>query len=158
MKKSLVAYFSASGVTAGVAKRLAQAAQADIFEIRPQESYTETDLNWTDKESRSSVEMRDSDCRPALAEAAPDLSVYDVIFVGFPVWWYREPRIIDTFIEKCNLEGKTVVPFATSGGSEIGLSGENIQVLAPRATVHKGQRFDEKVSDEDLYQWAVQWL
>ena len=158
MGKILVAYFSASGVTAGVAKRLAKVTHADLFEIRPQVPYTEEDLNWTDRESRSSVEMRDPDCRPALADALPNISEYDVVFVGFPVWWYREPSIVDTFISGCDLTGKTVVPFATSGGSEIGPSGDNIQALAPKATVRKGQRFDANVSEEDLSNWANQWL
>ena len=158
MGKVLVAYFSASGTTANVAKRLAKVTQADLFEIRPQVPYTEADLNWTDRASRSSMEMRDPDCRPALADALPNTQQYDVIFVGFPVWWYREPSIIDTFIQGCELEGRTVVPFATSGGSEIGPSGENMQALAPKAKVQTGQRFDAKVSEEELSEWAAQWL
>lgn len=158
MGKVLVAYFSASGTTANVAKRLAKVTQADLFEIRPQVPYTEADLNWTDRASRSSMEMRDPDCRPALADALPNTQQYDVVFVGFPVWWYREPSIIDTFIQGCELEGRTVVPFATSGGSEIGPSGENMQALAPKAKVQTGQRFDAKVSEEELSKWAAQWL
>ena len=158
MGKVLVAYFSASGTTANVAKRLAKVTQADLFEIRPQVPYTEADLNWTDRASRSSMEMRDPDCRPALADALPNTQQYDVIFVGFPVWWYREPSIIDTFIQGCELEGRTVVPFATSGGSEIGPSGENMQALAPKAKVQTGQRFDAKGREEELSEWAAQWL
>jgi len=158
MKKSLVTYFSASGVTAELAKRLAKAVQADIYEIRPQKPYTDADLNWMDKNSRSSVEMKDLSCRPAIVLPTPDTQKYDVIFVGFPVWWYREPSIIDTFMEACNFDGKTVVPFATSGGSGIGQSGENMQKLAPGAKVHKGERLNANASETTLADWAKNYL
>jgi flavodoxin len=154
--KKLVAYFSASGVTKAVAQKLAQAANADLFEIVPQQIYTNADLNWRDKHSRSSVEMNDRACRPAMA-AAPDVSGYDVIFVGFPVWWYREPSIIDTFMESTDFTGKTVVPFCTSGGSGLGDAAKNMQDLAQGAKVPNGKRFSASASSDELKQWAEQF-
>jgi flavodoxin len=154
--KKLVAYFSASGVTKAVAQKLAQAANADLFEIVPQQIYTNADLNWRDKHSRSSVEMNDHACRPAMA-AAPDVSGYDVIFVGFPVWWYREPSIIDTFMESTDFTGKTVVPFCTSGGSGLGDAAKNMQALAQGAKVPNGKRFSASASSDELKQWAEQF-
>ena len=120
MKKSLVAYFSASGTTAKVAKTLAKAAQADLYEIRPAIPYTQADLNWMDRKSRSSVEMQDKDFRPALADTDAGIADYDVIFLGFPIWWYVAPTIIHTFLESYDFSGKTIVLFATSGGSDFG--------------------------------------
>ena len=157
MKKILVAYFSASGVTAGVAERLAEAAGADLFEIKPEIPYTKADLNWMDKKSRSTVEMNDRSCRPAMAET-PDISPYDVIFVGFPVWWYREPSIIDTFMESGDFTGKTVIPFCTSGGSGLGDSANNLQVLAKNANVMDGKRFGSRSAAEELKNWASRWI
>ena len=156
-KKALVAYFSATGTTKGVAERLAGAIGAELYEIVPEQAYTVADLNWRDKESRSSVEMRDRASRPAIAGAAPDLSAFDVIFVGYPIWWYREPSIIDTFVEAnaAALAGKTIVPFATSGGSEMGDSSANLQALAPEAKVKEGRRFRGSTSAEDLKKWAA---
>lgn len=158
MKKSLVAYFSASGVTAELAKRLAKAVQADLYEIRPQQPYTDADLNWMDKNSRSTLEMKDPACRPAIVLPVPDTQNYEVIFVGFPVWWYREPSIIDTFIEACDLKGKKVVPFATSGTSGIGDSGKNMQKLAPDADVETGKRLDAHMTESALADWAKTYL
>ena len=157
-KKTLVAYFSASGVTAGVADRLAKAIGAELFEIKPEQIYTEADLDWRNKQSRSSVEMQDKASRPAIASKVENIAQYDVVFVGFPIWWYREPSIIDTFMESYNFSGKTVVPFATSGSSGIGPSGENMQKLAPNAKVLEGKRFRHDVSAEDLKKWAAEWL
>ena len=156
MKKILVAYFSASGVTAKVAEKLAQAAGADLFEIKPEQPYTRADLNWMDKQSRSTVEMKDRNCRPAMA-AKPDVSGYDVILVGFPVWWYREPSIIDTFMESADFTGKTVVPFCTSGGSGLGDSAKNMQSLAFGAKVLEGKRFSSSASSDELKKWAEQF-
>lgn len=156
MKKILVAYFSASGVTAKVAAKLAEAAGADLFEIKPEQPYTKADLNWMNKQSRSTLEMKDRNCRPAMAEN-PDLCGYDVILVGFPVWWYREPSIIDTFMESADFTGKTVVPFCTSGGSGLGDSAKNMQALAPDAKVLDGTRFRASVSADDLKKWAEQF-
>ena len=156
MNKILVAYFSASGVTAKVAKKMAEAVDADLFEIAPQTPYTKADLDWTNKKSRSSLEMEDSNCRPAMAATA-DIAPYDVILVGFPIWWYREPSIIDTFMESADFGGKTVVPFCTSGGSGLGSSAQNMQALAPAAKVLEGKRFSRLTSAKELKQWAEQF-
>lgn len=153
----MVAYFSASGVTAKVARRLAKAIDADLFGIRPETPYTRADLNWMDKKSRSTLEMNDPSCRPAMAQV-PDVSAYDVIFVGFPIWWYREPSIIDSFMESADFTGKTVVPFCTSGGSGIGDSAQNMQALARGAVVKKGRRFSALALAGELKKWAGQWL
>lgn len=120
MKKTLVVYFSASGVTARAAKEVAAAVGADLYEIRPEQPYTASDLDWMDKRSRSTLEMNDPACRPAIAEPVEQMEQYDTVFVGFPVWWYVEPRIVDTFLESYDFSGKTLIPFATSGGSGIG--------------------------------------
>lgn len=156
MKKILVAYFSASGVTEQVAGNMAKAAGADLLEIAPKQPYTHADLNWMDKQSRSTVEMKDRSCRPAMA-AKPDVSGYDVILVGFPVWWYREPSIIDTFMESADFTGKTVVPFCTSGGSGLGDSVANMQQLAPGAKVLNGKRFSSSASEDELKKWVQQF-
>ena len=138
-QKSLVAYFSASGQTARAARAIAAAVGADLFEIRPEPLYSAADLDWTNKKSRSSVEMNDSTCRPAMADAAPDLSQYDVIFLGFPIWWYVEPRIVDTFMEACDVAGKTFIPFATSGGSGVEGAARNLQKAYPQAQWKAGK-------------------
>ena len=158
MSKALVAYFSASGVTASLAARLAKAADADLFEIAPEVPYTSADLDWTDKKSRSTIEMNDPASRPAIGSKVADMGQYDVVFVGFPIWWYREPSIIDTFMEAYDFTGKTVVPFATSGGSGIGPSGKNMQKLAPGAKVDDGARFAARASEKELAGWAAKWL
>ena len=152
--RQLVAYFSASGTTRKVAEKLAKAIGADIFEIKPEVPYTKADLNWLSKKSRSSVEMSDTSCRPAIAESIDNMADYDTVFVGFPVWWYREPSIIDTFMESYDFTGKTVVPFCTSGGSGLGESGANMQALAPGAKLGIGERFKGRVSEEELAAWA----
>ena len=153
MSKVLVAYFSASGVTARLAKKIADQAGADLFKIVPEQVYTKADLNWMDKQSRSSVEMNDRDCRPAIASKIDDISQYTHVFVGFPVWWYREPSIIDTFMESYEWKGITVIPFCTSGGSGIGDSAKNMQALAPGAKVVNGKRFSASVSEKKLKTW-----
>ena len=158
MSKVLVAYFSAGGVTAKMAKKLADAIEADLFEITPEEPYTKADLNWMDKKSRSSVEMNDRNCRPAIRSRVESMAQYDVVFVGFPVWWYREPSIIDTFMEAYDFSGKTIIPFATSGMSGIGDSGKNMQDLAKGAKVLPGMRFKNSVSSGELKTWAEEWL
>ena len=152
--KTLVAYFSASGTTKKVSEKLAKAIGADISEIKPEVPYTKADLNWLSKKSRSSVEMSDTSCRPAIAESIDNMADYDTVFVGFPVWWYREPSIIDTFMESYDFTGKTVVPFCTSGGSGLGESGANMQALAPGAKLGIGERFKGRVSEEELAAWA----
>ena len=158
MSKALVAYFSASGVTSKVAKNLASAIGADIFEIKPVQKYSKADLNWMDKRSRSSVEMNDRSSRPAIAERVNQMSDYDVVFIGFPIWWYREPSIIDTFMETYDFSGKTIVPFATSGGNGLGDSAENMQTLAKGAKVEEGKRFGRNASASELKNWAEKYL
>lgn len=153
MKKALVAYFSASGVTKRAAEKLAKAAGADLFEIAPVQPYTRADLNWMDKKSRSTAEMSDRSCRPAMAKA-PEVAPYDVIFVGFPVWWYREPSIIDTFLESADFTGKTLIPFCTSGGSGLGESVDNFRALAPGAAVLPGKRLTQRDDEADLHSWV----
>lgn len=127
MSKILVAYFSASGVTKNAAEKLAKAANADLFEIKPVRPYTDADLDWTDKKSRSTVEMNDLSSRPEIANKCETMGSYDVVFVGFPIWWYVEPRIIDAFLESYDFSEKTVIPFATSGGSGLGKTSENFK-------------------------------
>ncbi len=158
MSKALVAFFSASGVTKKLSEKLANAIGADLFEIVPEQLYTDADLNWRDKQSRSSVEMNDRSCRPAITSKIDDMSGYDVVFVGFPVWWYREPSIIDTFAESYDFSGKTIVPFATSGGSDIGDSGKNIAELTKGARVDVGRKFSANASEADLKAWAEKFL
>ena len=157
--KILVAYFSASGVTAALSEKLAKAVDADLFEIVPETLYTKADLNWMSKKSRSSVEMADRSCRPAIAAASvvSDMAQYDKIFIGFPIWWYREPSIIDTFMEAYDFTGKTVIPFATSGISPMGESSKNLQALAPQAIVKEGKRFKASISEEKLKAWAEEF-
>ena len=158
MAKALVAYFSASGVTKKLSENLAGAIGADLFEIVPETLYTDDDLNWRDKNSRSSVEMNDRSCRPAISSKVENMAQYDVVFIGFPVWWYREPSIIDTFAESYDFGGKTIVPFATSGTSGIGESGKNIGELAGDAHVFDGKRFKANASAEELKDWASEWI
>ena len=158
MSKALVAYFSAEGTTKRVAERLAGSIGADLHEIAPKVPYTRADLNWQDKHSRSSVEMNDRSARPEIASRVADMARYDVVFVGFPVWWYREPSIIDTFMELYDFTGKTVIPFCTSGGSGIGDSGANMQALAGGARVEAGRRFASNASEKELADWAAGWL
>jgi len=136
MKTTLVAYFSASEahVTAQVAKTLAEAADADLFEIVPEQIYTTEDLDWRNEQSRSTIEMKDSTARPAVASKVENMAQYNTIYVGFPIWWYTAPRIINTFLEQYDLKGKTIIPFATSGGSDMGKSGEDLKkASAPNA-------------------------
>ena len=154
----LVAYFSAGGVTAKVARKLADGTGADLFEIKPETPYTADDLNWRNSKSHSSIEMEDRSSRPAIAEKLDNMADYDVVFVGFPVWWYREPSIIDTFMEQYDFTGKTVIPFATSGSSGIGDSGRNMQELAKGAVVVEGKRFSALVTENKLAAWAKEWV
>ena len=137
-KKILVAYFSASGVTARTAEELAKAVGADLYEICPEVPYTRADLDWMDKKSRSSVEMADPSSRPRIAGEMPDLDPYDAVFVGFPIWWYVAPTIINTFLESGDFAGKKVIPFATSGGSGIDRAEKRMQALCPKAVWKRG--------------------
>ena len=139
-KKILVAYFSASGVTEEKAIHIAREIKgADLYRIEPDVPYSDRDLDWTDKKSRSSVEMSDRSSRPKIKEEKIDISKYDVIFIGFPLWWYREPSIIDTFLERHDFAGKKIVPFATSGGSGIGKAEKSLKEHCPNAVWKKGQ-------------------
>lgn len=151
---TLVAYFSATGTTARAARELAGAINADLFGIVPEKPCTSADLNWNDKNSRSSREMADEKCRPAVAGDGPDMSAYDTVFVGFPIWWYMEPRIIDTFLEAHDFSGKTVVPFATSGGSGLGKAPQRMATLAPGSTVTEGRLLNGRLDADDLRAWA----
>ena len=150
----LVAYFSATGETARLAGTLARAAQADLYEIGPAQPYTAADLNWHDNQSRSSVEMKDPACRPGIAGELPDLTRYDTVFVGFPIWWYQAPRIIETFLASCDFSGKRVVPFATSGGSGMGRTEEILKKSCPtKAVFLPGRRFDSGASLAAIRNW-----
>ena len=153
MNKSLVAYFSATGTTEGAANALAKAARADLYRITPAQPYSSRDLNWNNSSSRSSVEMGNDSVRPALAQVAPDLSPYDVVFVGFPIWWYVDPRIVDTFLESCDLSGKAVVPFATSGSSGITRAASRMRDIVPQARVLDGRMMNDRPSTSELEAW-----
>ena len=153
MSKRLIAYFSAQGSTAKLAKTLAAAAEAELYEIRPAVPYERKDLNWMDKKSRSTVEMQDPNCRPALADTDAPLAEADVIFLGFPIWWYREPSIIDSFLDAYDWTGKTLVPFFTSGGSDLGEGQGRIETLAKGAKVLRGKRFSARASESELKKW-----
>lgn len=154
MSKILVAYFSASGVTKNAAEKLAKAANADLFEIKPVRPYTDADLDWTDKKSRSTVEMNDLSSRPEIANKCENMESYDVVFVGFPIWWYIEPRIIDTFLESYDFSEKTVIPFATSGGNGLGKTSENFKkLLGANATVKDGKLLT-RASETDVSGWV----
>ena len=155
MSKKLVAYFSASGVTAGLAKNLTEAAGADLYEIRPAVPYTNADLNWQDKNSRSSVEMNDKSFRPAIADTDANIADYDTIFVGFPIWWYVAPTIINTFLEAYDFSGKTIVLFATSGGSGMGNSSKELKTsVSDTAVIKDGKRFSASTSVDELKKWV----
>ena len=156
MSKKLVAYFSASGTTKTAAERLAKAAGADLFEIKPTIPYTSADLNWMDKESRSSVEMNDPDSRPEIAETMPNMADYDTVFIGFPIWWYVAPHIIHTFLESYDFTGKTLVPFATSGGSGMGKTVDELRKLCPNADWKAGKLVNG-ASDQALAAWAAKF-
>ena len=153
MKKTLVAYFSASGITRNAAQQLAEVADADIYEIQPEVAYTDTDLDWRDKQSRSSVEMADLTSRPAIKGKVDNIADYDVVFIGFPIWWYTAPTIINTFIEANDLKGKTVIPFATSGGSTIDKSAEDLKKAYPDLNWKEGKLLNG-VSREDMEAWV----
>ncbi len=152
--KALVTYFSASGVTAKLANRLAEAIHAPVYEIRPAQPYTRADLDWTNKQSRSTLEMQDKNCRPALADTDAPVADAEIIFVGYPVWWYREPSIIDSFLAAYDFTGKKIVLFATSGGSDIGKEAPARAAELAKAEVLPGKRFSADTSAEVLKAWA----
>ena len=155
MSKKLVAYFSASGVTAKVADMLADAVGADIYEIRPEVPYTKADLNWMDKKSRSTIEMNDRTSRPAIADKNAKVEQYDTIFLGFPIWWYRAPSIINTFLESYNFSGKKIIPFATSGGSKFGKTVEELKVSVPATCeIIEGKLLNGKQTIPAIRNWT----
>lgn len=156
MSKKLVAYFSASGTTKKAAEHLARAAGADLFEIRPAVPYTDADLNWMDKKSRSSMEMNDPSSRPEIVVTLENMEDYDTVFIGFPIWWYVAPHIINTFVESYDFSGKTLVPFATSGGSGLGRSVDVLKTLCPNADWKAGKMVNG-FSDKALADWAKQF-
>ncbi len=154
MSKKLVAYFSASGTTARAAKDLAKAAGADLYEIKPAVPYTRADLNWQDKSSRSSVEMKDKSSRPALADTSANIAEYDTVFVGFPIWWYVAPTIINSFLEAYDFSDKKIVLFATSGGSGFGKAVAGLQSSAPGATIVEGALLNGRLNEAKLKAFA----
>ena len=154
MSRKLVAYFSASGVTAKVAETLAEAIGADIYEIEPAVPYSRADLDWQNAKSRSSVEMSDPASRPAIAGKRDNMDDYDTIFIGFPIWWYVAPHIINTFLESYDMTGKTIIPFATSGGSGMGKTNEKLQPSCPNSKLIEGKVFKKSASNSELAAWA----
>lgn len=154
MSKKLVAYFSASGVTARAAKNLSEAIGADIFEIKPAQPYTRADLDWNNSKARSTVEMNDESSRPQIAEKISDISGYDTIFVGFPIWWYTAPHIINTFLESYDFSGKEIVLFATSGGSTLRGLAAKLKKSCPGAEILEGKMLNDIPSKAELKNWA----
>lgn len=152
--KALVAYFSATGTTAGVAKKLADVLNCDIFPIMPEEPYTPADLDWMNSQSRSSREMKEPDSRVEIKKRVANMKQYDTLFVGFPIWWYVAPHIINSFLEQYDLSGKTVHLFATSGGSGMGRTAAGLKPSAPGAVFGKAERFPANVSETALEKWA----
>ena len=157
MSRILVAYFSASGVTAKLAKRLAEEIGADTFEILPAQPYTDADLDWTNKQSRSSIEMNDKAFRPAVANRVENMAQYDTVYVGFPIWWYVAPTIINTFLEQYDFTGKKIVPFATSGSSGMGKTNMELAPSCTGAALCSGKRFEAAASAAELKTWAAQF-
>lgn len=158
MSDTLVAYFSATGRTAKIAERLGALLGADMYRIVPEVPYTGADLNWHDAKSRSSLETKDLEARPLIAGGARDISSYKRVFIGFPIWWYREPRIIDTFLESEDFHGKEIIPFATSGASSMGKTAEYMRDLVKDAVVRDGRRFSPSAWDEELKDWVSRFL
>ena len=153
--KTLVAYFSASGQTAKLAKILAGVTGGDLFEIAPETAYTAADLDWMDKKSRSTIEMKDPKSRPAIAGKVADMAQYDTVFVGFPIWWYQAPRIIETFLERYDFAGKTLIPFATSGGSDMGKTEDILRPCCSAQTAWRpGKRLSSRESAASVREWV----
>ena len=154
MSRILVAHFSASGTTAKLAGTLAEAIGADVFAIEPKTPYTKADLDWTNKTSRSTLEMNDPASRPAIHDVRDNMSDYDTVFVGFPIWWYVAPTIINTFLESYDMSGKTIVPFATSGGSDMGKTNEKLLPSCKGAKLMEGKVFKSSASASELSKWV----
>ena len=153
-QKILVAYFSATGTTEGVAEQIAEGLSCDLYEITPQDPYTDADLNYSDTNSRTTSEMNDENARPAISGSVSDMAQYDVVFLGYPIWWGEAPRIVNTFLESYDFSGKTIVPFCTSGSSGISSSVSALKPLASGATWLEGRRFGGGVSDETVMEWV----
>ncbi len=154
MNKILVVYFSAGGVTANAAEKLAKAADADLYEIKPAVPYTSADLNWNDKSSRSSMEMNDKSYRPELADHDAPVTEHDTVLLGFPIWWYTAPTIINTFLESYDFSGKTIILFATSGGSGLGHTAADLEKSCPGAVIKNGKLLNGNPSESMLRQWV----
>lgn len=154
MGKILVAYFSATGVTKELAEKLANAAGADLHEIKPKTKYTSADLDWMDKGSRSSIEMKDKSFRPEITGSVANMEAYATIFVAFSIWWYVAPTIVNTFLESYDLQGKTIIPVATSGGSGMGNTNKELAVSCKGAVLKEGRIFSKSVSESDLKAWV----
>ena len=152
--KVLVAYFSATGTTKGVAEHIANGLNADIYEIVPEDPYTDADLNYNDNNSRTTIEMNDPNARPAISGSVENMAQYDIIFVGYPIWWGEAPRIVSTFMESYDFSGKTIVPFCTSGGSGIGSSASNLERLTSGATWLDGRRLNGSDSQDTVMEWV----
>lgn len=152
MGKRLVAYFSASGTTKKVAEKIAKSINSDLFEITPKVAYTKDDLNWMDKKSRSSMEMRDKKFRPEILDVDIDMNLYDEIILGFPIWWYVAPTIVNTFLEKYNFSGKSIILFATSGGSGFGNTMRELKPSAPDSILTEGKIFNN-VTSQQISEW-----
>ena len=152
--KVLVAYFSATNTTEGVAERIANGLSADIYEIIPETPYTDADLNYNDNNSRTTIEMNDPDARPAISGSVEDMEQYDIVFIGYPIWWGEAPRIVSTFMESYDFSGKTIVPFCTSGGSGIGSSGSNLEQLTSGAEWLSGKRLNGDDSQDTVMEWV----
>lgn len=154
MKKKLVAYFSASGVTKKVAERIAEIANADIFEIKPTVRYTDADLNWQDRKSRSSVEMSDPMSRPEIAVQMEDMSQYETVIIGFPIWWYTAPTIIKTFLESYDFSGKKIAIFATSGGSGLGKTVSDLKPCVSDSASFVFEKLMNHITDTEIQNYV----
>ena len=150
----MVAYFSATGTTEGVAEHIANGLNADIYEIVPEQPYTSADLDWNDNDSRSTIEMNDPNARPAISGSVENMEQYDVVFIGYPIWWGEAPRIVSTFMESYHFAGKTIVPFCTSGGSGMGSSASNLEKLTSNAVWLDGQRLNGSDSQDEVMEWV----
>lgn len=158
MKKTLVACFSASGVTASVAEKVAKAADADLLEIKPSVPYTKEDLNWMDKQSRSTIEMNDPASRPEIVKTMADISAYDMVIIGFPIWWYVAPTIINTFLESYDFSGKKIALFATSGGSGFGKTVEKLKPSVDASAQFVSEKLLNRASQSDIEGWLKEWM
>ena len=154
MSKTLVAYFSASGVTARLAEKVAKVVNGDLYEIVPAKPYTAADLDWTNYKSRSSVEMKNKSFRPEISGKAENMSDYDTIYLGFPIWWYVAPTIVNTFLESYDLSGKTIIPFATSGSSGMGGTNAELKNSCRGAILKEGKRFSSDATEKEIETWV----